>query len=167
MIYYLLYDIFTNYLIENNLFNIISMLRVVNKENKTIVDNNQLFQRKKSALLLQKIFNDAGYEYYNILELLTPTNGVLNTNKVDLDCIYYFSDTLASIIDFYFYGCDKEYEKYKNKFYNYKDDSLDPFCRLKKFWRNKIKDRMKQSILLNMALSHADYDYSNLKGREW
>ena len=162
---YLVCDIFTNYLIVNNLFNYLSIFKI-NKETKTIIDNNLLFQRKKSVILLNKLLSSNGYDYNIISGLLTPTNGVLNTDKVDLDCRNHFTDVLGSIIDLYFNGCDKEYEKYKKNFYNYKNDCLDPFCRLKNFWRNKIKNRMKESILLNMALSHADYEYSIIKGRE-
>lgn len=106
-----------------------------------------------------------GLDYEIVQELLTPTNGIINTNNVDLDCFRDFKYLLNCIFDIYT-ELDISYDYYIKNCGNYKNDPLNTFRRLKFISYIKIKRRMKQSIYLNIALDHAEKNYSLAKSRE-
>ena len=95
---YLVFDIFTDYLIEQKFYDDISCLRLVCLKYKNIINSNKLFIRNKHAIILNNTLNKIGLDYYTCCELL----GSKPEYKYLLNCIYNMASTN-----------DIAYEKYK------------------------------------------------------
>jgi hypothetical protein len=119
----------------------LSLLRSVSKEIKTIIDENPLFERKKSAYLLSGVIDELGEEI----------------DKCYIQEIDFFQHKyyLQYIFNNYT-GIDTSYKIYKKNVHAYKLDPLDPFRNMKYIWRARFKKQMSRSIVLNMAMDHAE-----------
>ena len=151
MMNYNIFDIVSYYIISKKDFYLICNLRNVSIKFKEIIDNDILFVRKKYAYILNNVINKFGLTFNEIWEIIDHKNDF----KYLMNCIY----NIYTENDFSYFKND-----YINKFN--KSDKLNPLKNLPSFKYYQIKERMKNSILLNIALIHADYFYSIKKARE-
>ena len=148
---YNIFDIVSYYIISKNHFSLINNLRNVSIKFKKIIDNDKLFVRKKYAYILNNVLNQFDLTLDELWELIENKSDY----KYILNCIF----NIYTKNDFTYYKHD-----YVNKFNKY--DKLNPLKNLPLFKYYQIKQRIEKSILLNMALIHADYFYSIKKAKE-
>jgi hypothetical protein len=136
-----------DYIVINN-FNLyfqkkyIKNLRHTSKEFNSCIKQNNLYNRKKASYLLTKTFIDLHLNIKNI-------KCMINDSK---DLKYVFN-----VLNIYGgYGRDPGYEYYSKSLSFYKDDPLNPLKTLRLFTQLNYQTSMKNSIYLNLALSHAD-----------
>ena len=148
----IIFEIFIYYLSQNNSFIILNNLKLLCNTYNNNIKNDIYYIRKKSAYLLNKILiKELDNSFYNIYDFL--------------DQHYDFKYILNSIFNIYTEG-DFTYNNYIKNLYKYKDDKIDPLKRLPLFKKNETKNRMKNSLRLNMALDHAEKNYSFNIARE-
>ena len=142
----IIFEIFLYYLLQNNSFNILNNLKLTCNTYNDIIKNDIYYIRKKSAYLLNKVLiKELDSNFYNIYDFL--------------DQYYDYKYILNSIFNIYTEG-DFTYNHFINNCSKYKQDKLNPFKRLPLFKKNEIINRMNNSIVLNMALDHAEKKYS-------
>ena len=142
----IIFEIFVYYLLQNNSFIILNKMNLTCKTYNNIIKNDIYYNRKKSAYLLNEILiNKLNSIFYNIYDFL--------------DKHYDYKYILNSIFNIYIYD-DLSYNNYIKNLLQYKNDKLNPFNRLPLFKKTEIKNRMNESIILNMALDHAEKNYS-------
>ena len=105
----------------------------------------------KNAYLLNNVLSKIDMNYNDIYDFIN--------NKHD------YKYMLNNIYNIYS-GTDFTYNKYKQIMYYYKYDKLHPLKRLPIFKKNEIKQKMKSSIMLNMALDHGEKQFSFNVARE-
>ncbi len=162
---HLLFTILTDYCIFNNDFKTINSLNKLDKTINLLIATNELFIKKKSSRLLINIFLKNGYDYQEVIDIITPTNTIFNTNKKDNDNIKDFNSILRSFYDTY-YNENYHFTHYIKTFNEYKKDKLNPMKRLPGIIYKRIEIEKTKSINLNMALDHAEKKYSLNKARE-
>jgi len=148
---YLVFDMVLSYLISNNKYNNLAYLRVINLDFKNYIDNNILYQRKKIAFMLTKVIDNFQIDFNSLTEIITNKQDF----KYMLNCIY----NIGSSTDFTF-------DYHKKSLMDYNVDELNPLKRIRIFKYIQIKKKMKTSIMLNLAISHAEKPYSIAKTRE-
>ena len=147
----LIFETFIYYVLQENNFKILNNLRLTCSEYNDNIKNDIYYQRKKNAYLLHNTINKIDMDYNNIWDFIN--------DKHD------FKYMLNNIYNIYT-STDFTYTNYKQSLYSYKYDKLDPFKRLSIFKINQIKQKMKSSIMLNMALDHAQKQFSFNIARE-
>ena len=163
---FLLLEIITTYLLNNNDFTKIKKLTSLCNNNNLYIKNNIMYKRKKSASLLCKLFLDTGYDLYTLNELFTPTNTIITSNSKDTDVLKEYNSCLRTLFDYNFDYNDYGFKLYKKNFFDYRDDKLHPLKNIRKFKYYQIKQQMSNSIMLKLALDHAEKSFSILKIRE-
>jgi hypothetical protein len=151
----LIFETFIYYVLQENDFKILNNLRITCNQYNINIKNDIYYQRKKNAYLLNNVLSKIDMDYNNIYYFVK--------NKHDLK---YMLNNIYNI-----YTCtDFMYNNYKNNYkqilYSYKYDKLDPLKRLPIFKKNQIKEKMKNSIMLNMALDHGEKQYNFNVARE-
>ena len=134
-------ELFIYYALQNNKFKILNNLRLLCNECNNSIKNDIYFNRKKNGYLLNNILNNININYYPI--------DVFIQNK---DHLKYIFNNIYNI----YISTDFMSNNYKKNIVFYKYDKLNPLKNLPIFKKSQIKQRMKQSIYLNMALDHAD-----------
>tara|TARA_B100000989_G_C19243644_1_gene345098 strand:- start:43 stop:522 length:480 start_codon:yes stop_codon:yes gene_type:complete len=148
---YLIFEIIFYSIISNNNFRLLADLRCVSKQIKNTIDNDRFYIRKKYAFILKIVIDKIDIRMYDIMGDYYNNNDF----KYLLNCFY----NIAT-------DNDITYNKYIQSIELYKKDRLDPLKRLPEFKYHEIKQRMKSSIMLKLALMHAGYEYSFAKARE-
>lgn len=147
----LIFETFIYYVLQENNFKILNNLRLTCSEYNNNIKNDIYYQRKKNAYLLHNTINKIDMDYNNIWDFVK--------DKHD------FKYMLNNIYNIYT-STDFTYTNYKQSVYSYKYDNLNPLKRLPIFKKNQIKQKMKSSIMLNMALDHAEKQFSFNIARE-
>lgn len=147
----LIFETFIYYVLQENNFKILNNLRLTCSEYNDNIKNDIYYQRKKNAYLLHNTINKIDMDYNNIWDFVK--------DKHD------FKYMLNNIYNIYT-STDFTYTNYKQSVYSYKYDNLNPLKRLPIFRKNQIKQKMKSSIMLNMALDHAEKQFSFNIARE-
>ena len=147
----LIFETFIYYVLQENNFKILNNLRLTCSEYNDNIKNDIYYQRKKNAYLLHNTINKIDMDYNNIWDFVK--------DKHD------FKYMLNNIYNIYT-GTDFTYTNYKQSVYSYKYDNLNPLKRLPIFKKNQIKQKMKSNIMLNMALDHAEKQFSFNIARE-
>jgi hypothetical protein len=147
----LIFETFIYYVLQENNFKILNNLRLTCSEYNDNIKNDIYYQRKKNAYLLHNTINKIDMDYNNIWDFVK--------DKHD------FKYMLNNIYNIYT-STDFTYTNYKQSVYSYKYDNLNPLKRLPIFKKNQIKQKMKTSIMLNMALDHAEKQFSFNIARE-
>ena len=137
----LIFETFIYYVLQENSFNILNNLRLTCNKCNNNIKNDIYFKRKKNAYLLNNVLSKIDMNYNDIYDFIN--------NKHD------YKYMLNNIYNIYS-GTDFTYNKYKQSMYSYKYDKLHPLKRLPIFKKNEIKQKMKSSIMLNMALDHGE-----------
>jgi hypothetical protein len=126
----------------------VCLLRLGCIEFKNIIDHNALFQRKKSAYMLKSCFqimsqgiNVSDIEY--IIEYKLDYKYMLN-------CIYNIGSNGKYMLS------ENKLNYYKKGFLDYSNDKFNPFRRLRIFKYFEFKERTRASIMLSLALGHAE-----------
>jgi len=148
---YLIFDIISYFIISNNDLDLIKNLRCVSSQFKNKIDSDKLYIRKKYAFILTNVISKIGLPLNDYFEIIDDKNDY----KYILNIIYNIYTKNDSTYFKYHYA---------NKFNKF--DKLNPLRNIPIFKSFQIKQRMKNSILLNMALTHAEYYYSIKKARE-
>lgn len=148
---YLVFDLFLSYLISNNKYNNLAYLRRINLDFKSYIDNNILYQRKKYAFMLTKVIDNFQIDFNSLTEIITNKQDF----KYMLTCIYNIGSS-----------CDFTFHYYKRSLMDYNVDKFHPLKKMRFFKYIEIKKKMKTSIMLNLALSHAEKPYSIAKTKE-
>ena len=154
-----------DYYLLNNYIETIQKLTILDNNFRDIVLNNTLYKRRKSAQLLKNVFNGLGLEYFDIVDLLTPTNTVTNSIRKDPDCLREYKNILVWVSNYYIHG-DKSYRNFERNYKDYKLDKFNPLryqCRIS---YNLMKRRYKERPILAMAMAHADLNFSIAIARE-
>lgn len=144
---YQIINLLLDYIVINN-FNLyfqkkyIKNLRHTSKEFNSCIKKNKLYNRKKASYLLSKTFIDLQLNNTFITSMIHDSH----------DLKYMFN--LISIYGGY--GRDPGYEYYIKSLSFYKDDPFNPLKTLRLFTKLNYQTSMKNSIYLNLALSHAD-----------
>lgn len=125
----------------------------ISKEFKQIIYLNPLFERKKSAYMLSSVICETGIDDVEYIHEL------LQHSRNDYNWI------LNLIFNIYIKS-DSAFQLYLNKKNQYKCDRLDPLCNMKLLNRSRFKKQMSRSIILNMAMDHAEMKFSYIKLRE-
>lgn len=152
---YIIFELVIEYLLQKNDLFLLKNFNEVNLETHTILSMHNSYKKRKSAYLLNKVIRSLEIENCDIDEMINDKrtfNYILNT-------FYSASNTNYEYIDL-------SIRPYKSMILNYKTDRLNPFRKLKLFKVKEFKIRMERNIMLNMALSHADFPYSHMKARE-
>ena len=147
----LIFETFIYYVLQENNFKILNNLTLTCSEYNDNIKNDIYYQRKKNAYLLHNTINKIDMDYNNIWDFVK--------DKHD------FKYMLNNIYNIYT-STDFTYTNYKQSVYSYKYDNLNPLKRLPIFRKNQIKQKMKSSIMLNMALDHAEKQFSFNIARE-
>ena len=151
MLHNLIFETFIYYILQENNFKILSNLKLTCIEYNNNIKNDIYYKRKKNAYLLNNVLRKNDMNYIAICDFIRF--------KQD------FKYMLNSIYNIYT-STDVTYNKYKQSINSYKYDKLDPLKRLPIFKKNQIKQKMKSSIMLNMALDHAEKRFSFNAARE-
>ena len=142
------FEIFIYYLLQNNSFNILNNLKLTCNTYNNIIKNDVYFIRKKNAYLLNKVISKIDINF-----------NILLKHDDYFDHYYDYKYLLNSIFNIYTKN-DITYKNYIKTFSQYKNDKLDPLKRIPHFKKIEIKERKQTSIMLNMALDHAEKQYS-------
>mgnify|MGYP001500033624 CR=1 FL=1 len=142
---YNIFDIFSHYLIDNNLYHSISSSILLSKQCKNIIQDNKLYLRKKHAYLLKK----------TILNLKSSICIIIQFFKYKSNYRY----LLNSIFNIY---CYDKYIHHIRDYNDYKNDKLNPLKNMKTFTYQTYNERIKTSINFSLAFNNADKpDYTN------
>ena len=150
---YLIIDVFAQYLIDSSLMGCVTKFREVRQECSAVIDANRLFQRKKSAFMLKKAIINGDITCLDI--------GDLKGGKDDLFMYKYMLNLIYDMGTCY----DFSYYLYRRKCCEYRQDKLSPFRLLRLRDYRSIKKMIDGSIMLSMALDHAEHSYSINKMR--
>lgn len=149
----IIFEIFIYYFLQENNFKILNNLKLICTKYNDNIKNDIYYQRKKSAYLLHNTIKKMDIDYNDI------SNFIYNMDKYD------FKYIINNIYNIYS-NADITYNNYKRTIYLYKYDNLNPLKRLPIFKKNEIKEKMKSNIMLNMALDHAEKQFSFNVARE-
>ena len=148
---YLITTLIIDYYVDINKTNICKKLKLINHNFKNIIDSNILYKRKNNANKLVAVLRD-----------LDMTHNILY-QYIEFKCDYkYILNSIYNIGT----GTDFTYGVFKKNISEYKNDKLAPFRNIRVYKSLEFKIRMKNSILLSMALDHAEKPYSLAKARE-
>ena len=149
----LIFETFIYYILQENNFKILHNLKLTCNKYNNNIESDIYYQRKKNAYILHNTFKKIDMDYNYISDFIN------NMNKHD------FKYMINSIYNIYS-NTDITFNNYKQTIYSYKYDNLNPLKRLPVIKKNQIKQKMKSSILLNMALDHAEKQFSFNVARE-
>lgn len=147
----IIFETFIYYVLQENNFKILNTCKLLCNEYNNVIKNDVYFQRKKNAYLLNNVLSKFDMDFNSIFDFIS--------------CNHDFKYMLNNIYNIYTCN-DFTYNNYKQSLYFYKYDILDPLKRLPIFKKNQIKQRMEESIVLKLALDHADKNYSFNLSRE-
>ncbi len=153
--------LYNNYNYEYNI-DFIDNLKIINKTFYDCLQQNIMYKRALSANLLKKNFYIKGYDCDLVYDLSEPTNGVINTKKKDSDNIREFNWLMKNVFPDYNSG----FNNLNKEIFDYKEDRLDPFRNIRLCPARRLKKHIKNSIMLSLAMHHAEYNYSMNKLRE-
>ena len=165
---YYCFNVFIDWILLYNNYNydynidFIDNLKIINKTYYNCLQENIMYKRALSANLLKKNFYIKGYDCDLVYDLLEPTNGVINTKKKDSDNIREFNWLMKNVFPDYNSG----FNNLNKEIFNHRNDRLDPFRNIRLCPSRRLKKRIKYSIMLSLAMHHAEYNYSMNKLRE-
>ena len=145
---FFLYEIISNYLLITKKYLICNNLKLLCKDSKNSIYNNNLYYRHKSAYLLSKNIRQIfGYSKYN------------QNNFNMFEIFPLFKKDLSYLFKLFWLNytgnnnIDKIFISYLN---DYKNDKLNPFKNLRTFSHDHILKRIKSSTMLSLSLAHAE-----------
>lgn len=147
----LIFETFIYYVLQENNFKILNNLKLTCSKFNNNIKEDSYFKRKKNAYLLHNSIKKIDMDYNDIYHFVK--------DKHD------FKYLLNNIYNIYT-STDLTYNNYKQSISFYKYDNLNPLKRLSIFKKNQIKEKMKTNIMLNMALDHAEKEFSFNLARE-
>ena len=148
-------ELVCEYLLQQNNIVLLTNLCEVSYETKMYLFLHNIYKKKKSAYLLQKVVKSLELDSADMQEIIDSKrtfNYILNAFYCATNNNYCYVD--ASI------------KTYKHSVFDYRTDRLNPFRRLKLFKLKEFRRRMENNMTLNMALMHADMPYYFAKARE-
>jgi hypothetical protein len=156
-------QLLSEYLLEQNNIVLLTNLCEVSYETKMYLFLHNIYKKKKSAYLLQKVVKSLELSRTVIQE--TNTSVILETFedkrtfKYILNAFYNASNTNYDYVDV-------SIKTYKHSVFDYREDRLNPFRRLKLYKKQEFKKRMQNNMTLNLALMHAEMPYYFAKANE-
>ena len=158
---YLILKILTDNLLDKKELKILESLKYTNKNAFNIINKNNLYLRITSAELLKKtleILDFDIYYFYGGDNFYTIQEEIL---------IKYLNSILNNICNIGLLNT-ATYNNYKINLRDYSKDKLNPFKNLRLFKYKEFKNKIENSdsLLLKMALDHAENPYSIAKARE-
>ena len=148
-------ELVCEYLLEQNNIVLLTNLCEVSYETKMYLFLHNIYKKKKSAYLLQKVVKSLGLNSPDMQQISQDKT----TFKYILNAFYCASNTNYDYVD-------SSIKTYKHSVFDYRTDRLNPFRRLKLFKLKEFRRRMENNMTLNMALMHADMPYYFAKARE-
>ena len=148
-------ELVCEYLLEQNNIVLLTNLCEVSYETKMYLFLHNIYKKKKSAYLLQKVVKSLELDSYDMQEIIDSKR----TFNYILNAFYSATNNNYCYVDV-------SIKTYKHSVFDYRTDRLNPFRRLKLFKLKEFRRRMENNMTLNMALMHADMPYSNAKARE-
>lgn len=148
-------QLLSEYLLQQNNMVLLTNLCEVSYETKMYLFLHNIYKKKKSAYFLQKVVKSLDLDFPDIQEIIDSKrtfNYILNAFYSATNNNYCYVD--ASI------------KTYKRSVFDYREDRLNPFRRLKLFKMREFRKRMENNMTLNMALMHADMPYYFAKANE-
>jgi hypothetical protein len=151
-------NLFDNYYFDDFCGSVCS-LRLGCKELKNIIDLNALFQRKKSAYMLESCFQhlsiDSRYIYGT---LIVDEYFDKNEYKYIANSIYNIGVGGGE-----FSG--RSYNNFRKSHYDHTEDKLNPLRTMRLYQYLLAKKKIEKSIYLSLALAHAEKPYSFSKAQ--
>ena len=148
-------QLLSEYLLEQNNMVLLTNLCEVSYETKMYLFLHNIYKKKKSAYLLQKVVKSLGLNSPDMQQFSQDKTSF----KYILNAFYCASNTNYDYVD-------SSIKTYKHSVFDYRTDRLNPFRRLKLFKLKEFRRRMENNMTLNMALMHADMPYYFAKARE-
>lgn len=148
-------ELVCEYLLEQNNIVLLTNLCEVSYETKMYLFLHNIYKKKKSAYLLQKVVKSLELDSYDMQEIIDSKR----TFNYILNAFYSATNNNYCYVDV-------SIKTYKHSVFDYRTDRLNPFRRLKLFKMKEFRTRMENNMTLNMALMHADMPYSNAMARE-
>ena len=148
-------ELVCEYLLEQNNIVLLINLCEVSYETKMYLFLHNIYKKKKSAYLLQKVVKS--------LELESPDMQEIIDSKRTFN---YILNAFYSATNNNYCYVDASIKTYKRSVFDYREDRLNPFRRLKLFKMREFRKRMENNMTLNMALMHADMPYYFAKANE-
>ena len=148
-------ELVCEYLLQQNNIVLLTNLCEVSYETKMYLFLHNIYKKKKSAYLLQKVVKSLGLNSPDMQQFSQDKTSF----KYILNAFYCASNTNYDYVD-------SSIKTYKHSVFDYRTDRLNPFRRLKLFKLKEFRRRMENNMTLNMALMHADMPYYFAKARE-
>lgn len=148
-------ELVCEYLLQQNNIVLLINLCEVSYETKMYLFLHNIYKKKKSAYLLQKVVKSLGLNSPDMQQFSQDKTSF----KYILNAFYCASNTNYDYVD-------SSIKTYKHSVFDYRTDRLNPFRRLKLFKLKEFRRRMENNMTLNMALMHADMPYYFAKARE-
>ena len=148
-------ELVCEYLLQQNNIVLLTNLCEVSYETKMYLFLHNIYKKKKSAYLLQKVVKSLELDSADMQEII---EGKRTFNYI-LNAFYCASNNNYCYVD-------SSIKIYKRSVFDYRTDRLNPFRRLKLFKLKEFRRRMENNMTLNMALMHADMPYYFAKARE-
>ena len=148
-------QLLSEYLLEQNNMVLLTNLCEVSYETKMYLFLHNIYKKKKSAYLLQKVVKSLELDSADMQEIIDSKR----TFNYILNAFYCASNNNYCYVD-------ASIKTYKRSVFDYREDRLNPFRRLKLFKMREFRTRMENNMTLNMALMHADMPYYFAKARE-
>ena len=148
-------ELVCEYLLEQNNIVLLTNLCEVSYETKMYLFLHNIYKKKKSAYLLQKVVKSLGLNSPDMQQFSQDKTSF----KYILNAFYCASNTNYDYVD-------SSIKTYKHSVFDYRTDRLNPFRRLKLFKLKEFRRRMENNMTLNMALMHADMPYYFAKANE-
>jgi len=148
-------ELLCEYSLQQNNIVLLTNLCEVSLETNLFLSSHNIYKKKKSAYLLQKVVKSLELDYLDVQEIIDSKR----TFNYILNAFYSASNNNYDYID-------ASIKTYKRSVFDYKVDRLNPFRRLKLFKKKEFTTRMQNNITLNIALMHADMPYYFAKANE-
>ena len=148
-------ELVCEYLLQQNNIVLLTNLCEVSYETKMYLFLHNIYKKKKSAYLLQKVVKSLELDSADMQEIIEDKR----TFNYILNAFYCASNNNYCYVD-------ASIKTYKRSVFDYRTDRLNPFRRLKLFKLKEFRRRMENNMTLNMALMHADMPYYFAKARE-
>lgn len=148
-------QLLSEYLLEQNNIVLLTNLCEVSYETKMYLFLHNIYKKKKAGYLLQKVVKSLELDYLDIEQIIDSKR----TFNYILNAFYSATNNNYCYVD-------SSIKTYKRSVFDYREDRLNPFRRLKLFKMKEFRTCMENNMTLNLALMHADMPYSNAKARE-
>lgn len=148
-------ELLCEYTLQQNNIVLLTNLCQVSLETNLFLSSHNIYKKKKSAYLLQKVVKSLELDSIDMQQII---EGKRTFNYI-LNAFYSASNNNYDYID-------ASIKTYKRSVFDYKIDRLNPFRRLKLFKMREFRRRMENNMTLNMALMHADMPYYFAKANE-